>query len=479
MTPDSWQHTKIVCTLGPATDVPGVLEGLIGAGMDLARINLSHGVPDEHARRIRRVREMSRKLERPVGILADLPGPKFRLGEIPGGSRDLPDGARVYLGKEASTPHVLPIRQHALLAALRAGQSVYLADGAIRLLVQAEAVDQVECEVLAGGTVRSGSGVNVPELQLPGLVPTERDRMCLAFAVSQAVDWIGVSFVQGADDLTRVRACLVGACMPLLMAKIEKRGALAALDSIVDAADAIMVARGDLGVETDLAQIPLVQKRIIAAANARARPVVTATQMLESMVEHTRPTRAEVTDIANAVLDGTDAVMLSAESAIGRNPVAAVQILRRVIVATQAEYAATIAQARLAPGTAVSTDEALAFAACQLAQRLNARAIIVQVRNLQQVAALARFRPRAPIVALTDSSSVCGNLTLVAGVSPLYSPSRPDGQACIARARDWLYAHALAQPGEQAVALSASAGAETAADTLQVVRLREPGASDT
>lgn len=476
MTPDSWQHTKIVCTLGPATDAPGVLEGLIGAGMDLARINLSHGVPDEHARRIRRVREISRNLGRPVGILADLPGPKFRLGEIPGDSRDLPDGARVYLAEAASTPNVLPIRQHALLAALRAGQSVYLADGAIRLVVKAEAADQVECEVLAGGTVRSGSGVNVPELQLPGLVPTERDRLCLAFAVSQAVDWIGVSFVQGADDLTRVRACLVDACMPLLMAKIEKRGALAALDSIVGAADAIMVARGDLGVETDLAQIPLVQKRIIAAANAQGRPVVTATQMLESMVEHTQPTRAEVTDIANAVLDGTDAVMLSAESAIGRNPVAAVQILRRVIVATQAEYAATIAQARLAAGAAVAADEALPFAACQLAERLDARAIIVQVRNLRQVAAIARFRPRAPIVALTDSSSVCASLTLVSGVSPLCAPSQTDAQACIARARDWLYEHALARPGEQAVALSASAGAETTADTLQVVRLLDPSA---
>lgn len=479
MTPDSWQHTKIICTLGPSTDAPGVLEGLIGAGMDLARINLSHGVPDEHARRIRRVREVSRNLGRPVGILADLPGPKFRLGEIPGGSRDLPGGARVYLAKEASTPNVLPIRQHALLAALRAGQSVYLADGAIRLVVKAEAADQVECEVLAGGTVRSGSGVNLPELQLPGLVPTERDRICLAFAVSQAVDWIGVSFVQGADDLTRVRACLVDACMPLLMAKIEKRGALAALDSIVEAADAIMVARGDLGVETDLAQIPLVQKRIIAAANAKARPVVTATQMLESMVEHTQPTRAEVTDVANAVLDGTDAVMLSAESAIGRNPVAAVQILRRVIVATQAEYAATIAQARLAAGAAVSADEALAFAACQLAERLNARAIIVQVQNLRQAAAIARFRPRALIVALTDSSSVCGSLTLVAGVSPLCVPSQADVQARVARARDWLYLHALARPGEQAVALSASAGVETTADTLQVVRLLEPGASGT
>jgi pyruvate kinase len=471
MTPDSWQHTKIVCTLGPATDGHGVLEGLISGGMDVARINMSHGSHDDHARRIQGVREVSRNLERPVSILADLPGPKFRIGELHGGSRKLHDGNRVYLAEEASAPDVLPIRHRALLDALRAGESVYLADGSIELLVKATAADRVECEVLAGGTVRSGSGVNVPEVNLPALVPTEHDRACLAFAASQAIDWIGVSFVQGAEDLTRVRTCLASTYKPLLIAKIEKRRALAALDAIVESADAIMVARGDLGVETDLAEIPLVQKRIIAAANAKARPVITATQMLESMVEREHPTRAEVTDIANAVLDGTDAVMLSAESAIGRNPVAAVNILRRVIAATQAEYAARMAQTRLQASGGVSADEAIGFAACQLAERLDARAIIVHVQSLPRAAAIARFRPQAPIVALTDSLSVCRSLTLVSGVSPLYAASHADAQARITRARDWLYAHTLARPGEQVVMLSASASTEEAADTLQVVRL--------
>jgi pyruvate kinase len=439
--------------------------------MDVARINMSHGSHDDHVRRIRDVREVSRNSGQPVGILADLPGPKFRIGELHGGSRKLHDGTRVYLAEEASAPDFLPIRHRALLQALRAGDSVHLADGSIELLVKATAADRVECEVLAGGTVRAGSGVNVPDLSLPGLVPTEHDRVYLAFAVSQAVDWIGVSFVQSADDLARVRACLANACKPLLMAKIEKRQALAALDAIVEAADAIMVARGDLGVETDLAEIPLVQKRIIAAANAKARPVVTATQMLESMVEHEHPTRAEVTDVANAVLDGTDAVMLSAESAIGRNPVAAVHVLRRVIEATEAEYAARIALARLQESDTVSADEALGFVACQLAKQLDARAIIAHVRNLLQGAAIARFRPQAPIVALTDSLSVCRSLTLVSGVSPLFVPQRADAQARIAQARDWLYAQALARPGEQAIVLTASAGAEETVDTLQRVRL--------
>jgi len=471
MTPDLWQHTKIVCTLGPATDVPGVLEGLISGGMNVARINMSHGSHEDHARRIQDVRHVSRNLERPVSILADLPGPKLRIGELHGGARKLHEGTRVYLAEEASALDFLPVRHRELLDALRAGESVYLADGSVELVVKATAADRVECEVLVGGTVRSGSGVNVPELNLPALVPTEQDRIGLAFAASQAIDWIGVSFVQSAEDLARVRACLVSAYKPLLMAKIEKRRALAELDAIVESADAIMVARGDLGVETDLAEIPIVQKRIIAAANAKARPVVTATQMLESMVEREHPTRAEVTDIANAILDGTDAVMLSAESAIGRNPVATVRILQRVITATQAEYAARIAQTRLHASGVVSADEAIGFAACQLAEKLDARAIVVHVQSLPQAAAIARFRPQAPIVALTDSSSVCRALTLVSGVSPLHAPSHADAQARIARAQDWLYAHNLAGPGEQVVVLSASAGAERAADTLQVVRL--------
>ena len=470
MTFDSWQHTKIICTLGPATDRPGVLEGLIRGGMDVARINMSHGTHEDHARRIQQVRAVSRNLARPVSILADLPGPKFRLGELHGGSLKLQDGARVYLA-ESGAPDDLPLDERALLDALRVGQSVYLADGAVELLVKAVTAGRVECEVRAGGTVRSGSGVNVPEMDLPALIPTERDRLDLAFAASQTIDWIGVSFVQDADDLVRVRAAFAGAYQPLLMAKIEKRRALKALDAIIESADAIMVARGDLGVETNLAEIPLVQKRIIAAANARGRPVVTATQMLESMVEHERPTRAEVTDIANADLDGTDAVMLSAESAIGRNPVATVNMLRRVIAATNAEYAVPMAKARLRASDAVAVDEAIGFSACQLAEKIDARAIVVHVQSLSQAAAIARFRPRAPIVALTDSASVHLSLTLVSGVSPLYVPALADAQTRIERAQDWLYAHTPARSGERVVVLSAFAGAEETVDTLQIVRL--------
>jgi pyruvate kinase len=461
-----FQSAKIVCTLGPATDAPGVLEAMIEAGMDVARVNLSHGTLAEHERRIAEVRQASRKLGLPVGILADLPGPKYRLGKIDGGSHELQDGARVFLAEAASGADTLPVPQPALLAALRAGESVYLADGAVRLRVVGTAAGRAECEVAAGGTVRSGSGLNAPQVDLPGLVPTELDRAMLAFAAAQAVDWVGVSFVQGADDLERVRACLPGGAGPLLMAKIEKRRALSSLEAIVESADAVMVARGDLGVETDLAEIPVVQKRLIAAANERMRPVLTATQMLESMVERDRPTRAEVSDVANAVLDGTDAVMLSAESAIGRSPLAAVQVLQRVIAATLDEYAGPMARARLQAGGPFAEQEAVGLAACQLADALEARAIIAHVHDLRHAAAIARFRPRVPIVALTDSAGACGALTLVSGVFPLYSSERT-----VAPALDWLYANGLARPGERAIVVSISPGGGENADTLRVMRL--------
>lgn len=466
----AWQRTKIVCTLGPATDVPGVLESLVRSGMDVARINMSHGTHAEHAARIEGVRGVSRALAEPIGILADLPGPKFRIGELPGGSRKLEDGASVVLAAEAADAEGLPVRNRELLDALRPGESVYLADGAVALRVTSIAADRVACEVIVGGIVRSGSGINVPESELPGLVPTEADRAHLAFATTHGVDWIGVSFVQAAGDLDRVRACLPAGAAPLLMAKIEKRRALANLDGIIERADGVMVARGDLGVETDLAEIPLAQKRIIAAANARGRPVVTATQMLESMVEHEQPTRAEVTDVANALLDGTDAVMLSAESAVGRNPAAAVTILRRVLAATEGEYAVQMAAARSGVDQRVSEDDAVAFAACQLAQRLDAKAIIARVSDHRLPAAIARFRPALPIIASSRSPALCTQLTMVSGVSPLHEASA-DAHSHFDTARDWLFERGFARSGDRVVLVSAATEARATADALKVKAL--------
>ena len=488
MTYPSWQRTKIICTLGPATDPPGVIGQLIGCGMDVARINASHGDHAGHARRIQQVRHAARELNQPVAILIDLPGPKFRLGDLPGGFRKLAEGAIVRLAEENGVAQegqdrtLLPVRNPELLSALRAEESVFLADGSIELRVKATVAESgdVLCEVRIGGIVRSGSGINVPESALSAWVPTDEDRHHLAFAVSQEAEWVGVSFVQSADDLARVRACLPSGDTgrPLLMAKIEKRRALADLDAIVEASDGVMVARGDLGVETNLAEIPIVQKRIIAAANALGRPVVTATQMLESMVAHEHPTRAEATDVANAVLDGTDAVMLSAETAIGRFPVAAVRFLERVLAATEKAYGAHMAHDRMKPADAAGlsneAEDALSFAACLLAARLGARAIIVPVRTMAAALAIARFRPQAPLVMVADSVRLYRSLALVRSVLPLLSSAPHAGagpQACLVQAQAWLFSHGLAQVGDQAVLVFAAGTGCGRADTLQSVRL--------
>lgn len=498
MTSHSWQRTKIICTLGPATDHPGVIEQLIECGMDVARVNASHGDHVDHARRIERVRNAAQALGQPVAILIDLPGPKFRIGDLPDDFRKLAEGTIVRLAAERGIVEeggdaeerntFLPVRDPELLQALRAGESVFLADGSIELRVRATTAASVQCEVIIGGTVRSGSGINVPESILSELVPTEDDRRHLAFAVAQEIEWVGVSFVQSAGDLARVRVCLPSGpgVQPLLVAKIEKRQALADLDAIVEASDGVMVARGDLGVETDLAEIPVVQKRIIAAANARGRPVVTATQMLESMVEREHPTRAEATDVANAVLDGTDAVMLSAETAIGQFPIAAVRFLARVLTATEKGYSLRMAHDRMRatdmpgspPDMASSPDNALSFAACQLAARLSARAIIVPAHTMAAALAIARFRPQAPLVVVASSMKLYRSLALVRGVSPLLSGASGTGtgpQACLLQAREWLFSQGLAEPGDQVVLVSTSSSACERADTLRMIRLSPDG----
>jgi len=463
----SWHRTKIVCTLGPATDAADVLARMIGSGMDVARVNLSHGSAADHARRIQQVRALARQLDQPVAVLADLPGPKFRLGDIAEGTRKLEEGVVITLRTQSDDPAVLPVRNPELLRALREGEAVFLADGAVELRVRSSGDDRVTCEVLIGGSVRSGSGINVPESELGALVPTDEDRRHLAFALAQGVEWVGVSFVQSASDLARVRACFGDERQALLMAKIEKRRALTDLDAIIAASDGVMVARGDLGVETDLAQIPLVQKRIIAAANAQARPVVTATQMLESMIEHEHPTRAEVTDVANAVLDGTDAVMLSGETAIGRHPVAAVAMLDRVLHATEAQHT----HARGSPLLPARGSDAISFAACQLAARLGARAIIAGVQNFGAAAAMATFAPEAPLLLITGSERLARALAVMRGVAPVYSAGTPDPPACLPQVREWLYSRELARPGDSAVLLYSSTGALGKADTVQAVVL--------
>jgi pyruvate kinase len=464
-----WRRTKIVCTLGPATDAPGVLEGLLAAGMDVARINASFGDHDEHTRRILTVRGLAQRLGQQIAIMIDLPGPKFRVGQLRGGSLDLSRGARVTLTGDAGDPAAIPVPHAQLLESLRPNEPVYLTDGSVELRVLSNSHGRVDCEVVGGGIVRSGSGVNSPESSLSALIPTLEDRRHITYALSQNVEWIGVSYVQAAGDLIRIRELLPRhGPTPLLMAKIEKRQALAALDEIIDAADGVMVARGDLGVETDLAEIPMVQKRIIALANAKARPVITATQMLESMVKQERPTRAEVTDVANASLDGTDAVMLSAETAIGEFPVAAAEMLQRVLTATEFETATQIAHDQLRPNGSTSIQHEVSFVACQLAIRLDAKAIVAPASDLAAALAIARFRPSAPILIVAESERLCHALSAVRGVSAVTMPPSGGPKTLVNLASQWLLERQLARRGDTLVILSASDSSSVGADVLQV-----------
>jgi pyruvate kinase len=392
-------RTKIVATLGPSTDKPGVLEAMLRAGLNIARINAAHGTPESHRERIQNVRRLAKRVGVSVAVLLDLPGPKFRLGKLPPEGRELNRGEIVMLGRQGTDPNVLPLSHPSLVRDIRPGDPIYLVDGTVKLEVEKVRDGKAYARVDFSGKVRSGSGINLPQTQISVRLPTPEDLRWIEFAVKESLDWVGVSFVRNAAEVQMIRRRLgTGPASPLVMAKIEKREALTNLDAIIQAADGVMVARGDLGVETPLEQVPLEQKRIIAKAMELGRPVVTATQMLESMVEHSSPTRAEVTDVANAILDGTDAVMLSAETAIGQHPLKAVEVLSRIAAATEEKYRYETIFKRLSPISKVSAVDALCLSACWLSFDLKASAIVVESTDFQLPFRLARFRPKAPIL---------------------------------------------------------------------------------
>lgn len=422
----AWLRTKIICTLGPSTDKPGVLEELVRAGLNVARLNTAHGTAEEHAGRIRQVRDIANRLGVPVGVLVDLPGPKLRLGRLRGGSRELLRDTDVILDvrDDQGDGPIVPVTYPHLTDMVRAGESLYLADGTVTLVVTAVEGSAARCRVEIGGIVRSGSGLNVPDSQSAAALPTDEDRKWIAFACAHQAEWVGVSFVRTAEDLVRVRSAighLAGG--PAVMAKIEKRQALDHVDEIVAASDGVMVARGDLGVETPLAEVPIAQKRIIAAACAQARPVVIATQMLESMVTNPSPTRAEVSDVANAILDGADAVMLSAETAIGAHAVAAVRMVRDVITATESRYPNRAELERRDAGTTWQLEpDAISFLACRLSRDVQAKAIVAPAESGRMALRIARFGPSVPIIALCETEHQARQLALAWGIVPLVTP---------------------------------------------------------
>jgi pyruvate kinase len=412
------RRTKIVCTIGPASDKAEVLESMIREGMNVARLNASHGTHEEHARRIRLIRELSAGLDRPVAILLDLAGPKIRIGNIPDPGILLEPGRKFILTNRSIEGSIdaVSVTYVDLPREVKKGDRLLLADGLMELTVLQTDEHDIVCKVITGGMLTSHKGINLPTGTFGTSSLTAKDREDLFFGLEHDVDFIALSFVKNADDVRAIKDIIAqhGKDTPVI-AKIEKHEALDHLDAIIAVSDGIMVARGDLGVEIPLEDVPLIQKRLIRKANMQGKPVITATQMLRSMVNSPRPTRAEAADVANAVLDGTDAVMLSEETASGSYPIEAVTYLNRL--AAVAETGFPYEQfLRLIPGKNVS--ESVAHASCILADHLGAKAIVAHSQSGLTARHISRFRPRQPIVAMSPNIRTVRRLTLCWGCRP-------------------------------------------------------------
>ena len=409
------QRTKIVATLGPASRDEHVLAALLKAGMDVARINLSHGTTAEHAASIAAVRRAAAGQGTPLAVLVDLPGPKLRLAELPR-PLQVKAGDIVVLGEPPAAQ--LPVNFPELLQHFAPGEMVLIDDGAVALRVSAVAPPTVTLEVLNDGVIESRKGVNLPDTHLPIGALTAADRELLSWSLRQDVDYVALSFVRSADDVRELKELIATAGGDqLVVAKIEKKEALAGYEEIIAAADAVMVARGDLGVEIDPALVPIWQKRIIHAANLAGKPVITATQMLQSMIGSPRPTRAEASDVANAIYDATSAVMLSGETAIGCYPVEAVRTMAGIALVVEAdiEREGRAQQPWTAARTGVS--DAISYGACEVAHRVGAAAIVSATFSGATARAVARNLPAQPIVAVSPNQRVVNQLALCWGVS--------------------------------------------------------------
>jgi pyruvate kinase len=417
------RRTKIVATLGPASDRPEVLGDLLDAGVDIVRLGLAHGSPAEHLARIELVRELAERRGRTVGVLADLPGPKIRTGPFPGGGAFLAEGEEVILvaGDGPSDASRITVDEERLGEILAPGDSVVLGDGTVTLAVAAVSGSEVRAVVESGGRIQGRPGAHLPSDRWLPAVPTEDD-LRLVDEVARHADWVAVSFVRTPEELDRVREAL-GPGGPRLMAKIETRAAVDHLDAVIAAADGVMVARGDLGIDFPIEDVPHLQKRIIRACGSRGLPVVTATQMLESMISAPTPTRAEATDVANAVADGTDALMLSAETAIGEHPALTVQTMARI--AARAEqfddhqgHDDRGLLRRRAPSTKAVT-VAMAHAARRAADELGLAAIVCCTQAGPTARAMAALRPRCRLIGASPSPATARQLALSWGVEPL------------------------------------------------------------
>ena len=418
--------TKIVCTIGPVSRDPEILEQLMDAGMDVCRLNFSHGTHAEHAELVAAIRKVAGEKDRHIAILQDLAGPKIRTGDLRDGPVQLVPGAKIILTSRdvPGDANEVGLTWGGLPRCLEPGDTVLLADGAMQLEVVTADETDARCRIVYGGELGNHKGINLPDRSIDAPILSDKDRADLAFGMEQGVDWVALSFVRCAQDVrdTKDLIAAAGKDTPLI-AKIEKFEALEAIDEILAAADGLMVARGDLGVEIPLEQVPRAQKMLIAKANSVAKPVITATPMLNSMVENPRPTRAEVTDVANAILDGTDAIMLSEETAMGQYPVEAVRVMERVARDTESQCSAERQRRRRADGDdKLTVEQAVAHTAVQMATDLQAAAIVTCTSSGSTTCLVASYRPCQALLALTPKRTTARRLALVFGAVPVVTP---------------------------------------------------------
>jgi pyruvate kinase len=445
------RSTKIVATIGPASHEPRTLERMIAAGMDVARLNFAHGNPERHAETAAAIRAASERAGREVAILGDLPGPKLRIGPVHDGVAELARGSRVMLTPEdvEGTAERLPVAWQGFSELVEQGDVCYLSDGAVRLRVNEIVDGQVLTTVEVGGSVASRQGLNLPNVTVSLPAVSDEDIALIDAGLDMGLDFFALSFVRRREDLDPVHERLRerDAHVPLI-AKIEKPQAAANAEEIVDAADGIMIARGDLGIELPIEEVPLVQKRLLAMAGRRAKPAITATQMLESMVHSTRPTRAEVADVANAIFDGTDAVMLSQETAVGRHPVLAVEMMASIAETTERELPYGRWLAERGP-QANNQYHAIAFGAVGAVYQLGLRCIVSPTNTGATAGLISAYRPKAPVLALSPHLDVVRRCGLLWGVHPQVNDEPLDTLELIERCADAACNAGLAQVGDK------------------------------
>jgi pyruvate kinase len=466
------RRSKIVCTIGPASDSSEALERLIKAGMDVARLNFSHGSHAEHAKRLSMLRDAATRCKKPVAALQDLCGPKIRTGSFPRGAYVLPASGEVTLVEtkagDSAEPDTIPIQYEGLAEDVQPKDAILIDDGRVVLRVQRIEAGRVLCTIEQTGTVRDHAGVHLPSRSVRISTLTEKDKADLSFGLSLGIDYVALSFVRKSDDVRLVRAICEAWGRPTpIVAKIETPAAVDDLEGIIASADAIMVARGDLGVEFPPERVPVIQKQILGLARIYQRPVIVATEMLQSMVHATRPTRAEASDVANAVFDGTDAVMLSAETATGDHPDLAASMMARIILEAESSrfYAPTASHA----GDAVTVPEAIARAACVVAREVKARALIAFTETGSSARFVSKARPHVPIFAFSPNETTRRRLALYWGVVPLSIDPLRDADAMVERANAFVLANGLGSPGDKIVVVfGAPVGVSGTTNALQV-----------